>query len=741
MIHRRRSAWGALLCLVFSVTAWGFGLGLGFGFGPIASHPNVSIAAAVHSSSASSDSTSIVSQFGGVTRAVAYDGQAIYLGLGTRILVLDGCDPARPLEIGRSAILPGIIQDLVLVPDRPLLMAALGTGGVAIIDIVDPARPALLSTIGLPGPPPDLPGEAYRIAVGGDFAWVAGSAGLYGIDIGDRTEPRLRAHIATPEGGFGGRAYDVAVGGPFAFVAWGPYGLRVFDIADPAAPAEIAGDPGTPAAVGAISIQHGIAWLTDGGLLRAIDVSDPFVPRELSATPIGTALDTAVDVAVSGIRAYVAYIDGTTFLGGVRAMSIADPAVPIARGTVDLGTIVSAPGPSLPDGALDLVAAGPRLLVAGDTLGLVTLDGSAMMRNAPPPGAGDPPPAALPIEAVLWRHQSASIIGAVAASSFLGLALGADNSRGMALVERPLTGARLAAWTTVPPRARDMATYGNRALVVDGQVHLLAIGTPADPRFMSSVTSLTRATAIAVDEARRVAYVANEYEGLRVVTIEADDRLTLLGTLALITPSETTVPALALDVEGDLVAVVGSEWLFLVDVSDSAAPRTLGSISTGGGTTGVALQDGIAWVTGYAPGLLSFDVSDPSTPGQIGSASLDTGGWAIAIDRSGIRAFVAAGAGGVVTFDIADPLLPREIARSDTPGTAIDVAVMHGEWAGPEGPIDLGDGWPLVADNEGGLLIVGDPALAPSSPEAIPAAAPPHRCPERVIWMPTAHRD
>ena len=134
-------------------------------------------------------------------------------------------------------------------------------------------------------------------------------------------------------------------------------------------------------------------------------------------------------------------------------------------------------------------------------------------------------------------------------------------------------------------------------------------------------------------------------------------------------------------------------------------------------------------------------MSDPTTPGQIGSASLSTGGWAIAIDRSGARALVAAGAGGVVSFDITDPLLPREVGRTDTPGTAVDVAIMDGEWPGDEGPLDLGDGWPLVADSEGGLVIVGNPALVPSPPEAIPPDAPPHRCPERSIWLPAAGRE
>lgn len=707
----------------------------------------------------------IVAQVGGVTRAAVTDGRAIYAGAGARVIVLDACDPGRALEIGRSAPLPGIVQDLAVTVSAgggALLVVALGEAGVAVLDVGDPARPELLSTIALPGPPPDLPGEAYRLAAADRFVWVAGSGGLYGIDIAVPSAPLLRAHVAAPADSFGGRAFDVAVDGHHVFVAWGPAGLRVFDAEDPAVPVEIAADPGAPVVAGAIALQHGIAWVADGGQIRAVDVTTPGAPRALSARPVGAATDTAVDIAVSGIRAYVTSIDGDTLRGRVTAFDIADPAAIRPRGTAALNTPVGAPGPSLPDGALALLVLGRRLIVVGDRLGLLVLDGDGLMRAepapTPTPAPGDPAPIeAAPVPVALpeiWRHAASSAFRGVAASSHVGLALGADVRRGLALVERPLAGpasgagagagsdpsAHIAAWTTVPSRARDVATYGTRAVVVDGQVHLVAIGTPVDPRYMSSVTSLTLASAVAVDEARRVAYVANGIEGLRVVTIEDDERLTLVGTLALISPSETTVPATALDVRGDLVAVVGGEWLFLVDVSVPSAPRTLGSIATGGGLTGVALQGEVAWVTGYAPGLLSFDVGDPTTPGQIGSATIGTGGWAIAIDRGGARAFVAAGAGGVVIFDIADPLLPTELWRRDTPGTALDVAVMSGEWAGPSGALDLGDGWPLVADDEGGLAIVGDPALAPPGPEASPPDAAPHRCPARRIWMPSARR-
>ena len=689
----------------------------------------------------------IVAQLGGVTRAVAYDGRAIYLGVGTRVLVLDGCDPTRALEIGRSSHLPGIVQDLVLgrdlSTDRPLLFAALGAGGIAVLDIRDPSRPEQLGSIALPGPPPDLPGEAHRLAVDGGFVWVAGSAGLYGIDVGNPSDPRLRAHVETPEGGFGGRAFDVAAADETVFVAWGPYGLRVFDASDPGSPVEVAADPSMPVAAGGIALAHDVAWLTDGGMLRAIDVSEPTAPRELSSTSIGLPTDTAIGVEISGIRAYVTFIDGTAFRGHIRALDISDPNAPRLRGTADVDTIVAAPGPTLPDGALDIAVIGPRVLAAGDTLGLVALNGSAIMRDVPPPV--EPPSSTLFVEdPLLWTHTPGSSIRAAAASHSLGLVLGADTSRGMALVERPLAGARIAAWTDIPPTAREMAAYGNRAMVVNGQVHLLAIGTPSDPRHLHGVSTLTQAVAVAVDEARSVAYVANSAEGMRVITIAPDDRLTMAGTLVLTTPSETSVAAIAIDVKDDLVAVLGSSWLFLVDVSDPFSPRTLGSISTSGPATGVAIQGSTVWVSSLTAGLSSFDVSDPMFPGQIGSVPLDTGGWAIVIDQSGDVAFVAAGSGGIAAFDITDPLAPIETDRYDTPGSAYDVAIMHGEWDGPDGSIDLGDGWPLAADSEGGLVIIGDPALVTAGPEAIPPAAPDapaYRCPERHVWLPSARTD
>jgi hypothetical protein len=55
----------------------------------------------------------IAAHLGGRTGAVALDGDTAYLGMGTRVAAVDVSDPARPVPLGESESLGGIVQDLV----------------------------------------------------------------------------------------------------------------------------------------------------------------------------------------------------------------------------------------------------------------------------------------------------------------------------------------------------------------------------------------------------------------------------------------------------------------------------------------------------------------------------------------------------------------------------------------------------------------------------------------------------
>jgi hypothetical protein len=114
-----------------------------------------------------------------------------------------------------------------------------------------------------------------------------------------------------------------------------------------------------------------------------------------------------------------------------------------------------------------------------------------------------------------------------------------------------------------------------------------------------------------------------------------------------------------------------------------------------GSTWDVRVRDGVAYVTDLDGHVYAVDVSDPAAPKKIGGVS--TGGVARGLDVDGSVAYVAAGSAGLVLVDVTDPAQPVVKATADTPGTAIRV--------------DASEGYAVVADwNDTRVFDVRDPA-------------------------------
>jgi hypothetical protein len=56
----------------------------------------------------------LVGQIGGAVYAVAVQGRYAYVGVGPRLVVVDVGDPARPVAVGRTGVLPGVVWDVAV---------------------------------------------------------------------------------------------------------------------------------------------------------------------------------------------------------------------------------------------------------------------------------------------------------------------------------------------------------------------------------------------------------------------------------------------------------------------------------------------------------------------------------------------------------------------------------------------------------------------------------------------------
>jgi len=196
------------------------------------------------------------------------------------------------------------------------------------------------------------PGYATGLDVQGGLALVAGE-GLYLVDV----DPPAAAHAITTCA-TGGQPVAVTAAGEYAYVAasWG--GLQVVSIANPQEPIKVGGSTAWAANNTAISGTH--CYLAGGTYLRVLDCSDPAIPRQLGyhLLQTGAVKETAQQVA---LRAGYAYVAAS---GGIHAINIGAPSVPIEVGFLDL------PGPWP---ATDIVFDGEYAYVAAGAAGMYVL--------------------------------------------------------------------------------------------------------------------------------------------------------------------------------------------------------------------------------------------------------------------------------------------------------------------------------------------------------------------------------
>jgi hypothetical protein len=81
----------------------------------------------------------LVGQIGGACLAVAVQGRYAYIGVGPRLVVLDVSNPAGPLLLGRTAVLPGLVHGVAVA--GTLAYVADGEAGLRVVDVSNPASP------------------------------------------------------------------------------------------------------------------------------------------------------------------------------------------------------------------------------------------------------------------------------------------------------------------------------------------------------------------------------------------------------------------------------------------------------------------------------------------------------------------------------------------------------------------------------------------------------------------------
>jgi len=254
----------------------------------------------------------------GSANKVVVAGSVAYV-VGDPLRILDVSDPSQPHQLA-SLTVAGTALDV----QGQYAYLVDGDGNLQIFDVFDPEQPLQLASTQLFSAAPN----AIRVA--GNYAYVAEGqrrvnsvlrpGRLDVVNISDPRQPSLAGSVLTETNS---DALAVDVLGAYAFVVEGSAGLRVVDVANPAAPSSVGGlSLGAWAQAVAASGQR--AYVASDGGLHCIDISLPASPRQLNLVETS---GYAQAVAGSGQQVFLA--DGD---GGLKILEVSDPTRPTMAG-------------------------------------------------------------------------------------------------------------------------------------------------------------------------------------------------------------------------------------------------------------------------------------------------------------------------------------------------------------------------------------------------------------------------
>jgi hypothetical protein len=559
--------------------------------------------------------TELIGQIGGATYALDVAGAYAYVGIGSRIVVLDVTNPASPHKIGQSAILPGLVEDVHV--SGSLLIVALGEAGVQVLDISMPEMPMLRGKL-------DTSGDVRRLALAPDRIYATDSTGRLQI-IGMADADHL-----TWLGSYPGQARNVAVVGQIVYLLRGTR-MLVLNASNPANPT-VLGMYESTAYLEAVTVINGLAYLaasTQG--LEIVDVSNPAAPVYVGhlVTP-----GSANGIAVSGSLAYL-----TAAEDGLQVIDIHNAASPQWLDTYAYPSI----------GAVVRLS-NNHAYIAGKDKNLVIL-------NVAHPGMFmDETTFDLPAKPQRLRVEGTR--------AYL-----ADSDDGLWImdVSDPLNPTPLSVYHT-PEGPLNITVEGSIAYVADGDSGLLIldVSDANHPMLLGSYDTVGYAFDVAI--ANGVAFVADGPR-LSVINVSQPTAPTLVAVLGL-------RDARSVDIEGSLMYVAdfrSPRGLRIFNISNPAAPALLSTYHYDGTAGEARVHNGVAYIA-QTVGLETADVISSTAPSRLASLPLPGNSYSVAVAEP--YAFVASGLGGLQIVDVNNPAQPQVTGVMPMPGSARGVALQ-----------------------------------------------------------------
>ena len=634
------------------------------------------------SSRVQSSDWDLIGQAGGPSQGIAVQGDYAFMGVGSRLVVVDISDPVNPHLIGATTPFDYLVQGVTV--SGVFAYVAAGSAGLRIVNIATPSNPSEVGAW-------DSPGFAENVAVSGSTAYLAdGPYGLRVVDVSNPTMPAQIAHAFDTN-----YAVDVAINGRYAYIAADGAGLLVAEISNPHYPIE-AGAYDTIGYARSVAVAGNRVVLADehNGLV-ILNISDPIHPIMSGSVQLE---GWAFDVTVSGNLAYVA-----AAFGGLQIVNISNPAVPVVSGSITWSR----------SNTVSVAAANGHILIADRKNGLRVMDIS------------DP---ASPSEIGYWNIFSMAYAVDIH-NNYAYVAAGFNGIRIYSLSDpsHPVEmGSFLAdGFFYMVKVSEDRLFAGTMTGSSQGGLYAWDISDPADPILIGYDNRVGECRGI--DVVGNMVYVADG-DGLKVFDISNPPSFTMPGFYPL---NQTR----GLTVSNGLAFVTQQlEGLQILDVSNPADIHLAGSFKAANSFTfgPVGLSGQYAYIT-EAWGLRVLDISNLVAPEEVSfTPTRGESNWLV-LNESGDRAYVADGSYGFSEYDVSNPAAPQLINQIAVMGSVLvlDLAGEQIAAGSNEGGLQI---FTVTASGRSPQVLIPS-QFQPGAPQA-PIFLP-HPRPEIQIALPT----
>jgi len=554
---------------------------------------------------------------------------------------------------------------------------------LTILDVSNPAAPTVLGKT-------DVWSSLVRgIYAAGNYAYVTlGTAGLRVVNVANPAAPAQVGSLTTDASGNALDVSDILVVGNYAYMLCSS-GFHVVDVSNPAAPTAV-GKYNTITGwepKKGIAITGNYAYVAGAGGLEIANISNPTSPT--GVTIVSGLTGYPRGVAIAGNYAYVA---STAFsgAGGLSVLDIANPASPTILGKY--------------------VAEVARVAVAGNyayTLGAAQSNDSKTTLTVV-----DVSNASAPAKVSSYDTGGSSVnLTVTGGYAYVTNGWGGLEIVNVSAAAKPHAQVRSGVYNSPPGDARSAGVTGNYAYVADMQagMKVINVANPAAPAGVGIFDTPGKVQDVVV--AGQYAYLADYGNALLVVNVSNPAVPQQAGTL----PSLTRPKSVAVRENRAYVACY-SGGLRIADVSNPNAPAEITNANTAiyknSSLEDLAVTDRYAYVAsslgGNPMGLLIADISNPSTPTEAGGAynawyaydvaltGQSASGAVISantrVSNTSLYAVVAADNVGVRVVDVSNPAAPSEVSSFGKPWQGKDL-VLSGSNA-------------YVAQDERGLRVI-----------------------------------